>query len=436
MRSTLRVSGKKPTSVFASRNSRYYFLGQVVSQVGTSMQVVAQSWLVYQLTRSPLILGLVASAPTFAALVFSAPAGVIADRFAARRVLFCSHVVLALIALMLGLLAAHGSLTAWVLTLSALGVGAVNALIMPTAQVFIAEIAGDAQIRRAVTTNNTIVELAFLIGSGAAGPTIGLIGVSGVILVNAASFVAVFLTLFLIRPAELHHRSRSRGGGAPMWQAWKYLFGRLDLTLLVVVTAVVSTAGTSLPPLLLLLTKGLHKEAGAYGLFLATLSVGSLLGAWPAWRFRMTLGRLTASAVLFGVLQTLVAIMPNVPTITLALLPLGVASLLLRAGVLSLVQLQTDPGFRGRMLAIFHLVFRVGMLTGTLVCSWLAGVFGPRPAIGVGGVSVAVSVTVIVAVLAAMGTLRIRPGRRRLDIVLSTHRRGRHRRRFRPVVPD
>src|SRR3569833_221247 len=225
MRSTLRVSGKKPTSVFAPRNSRYYFLGQVVSQVGTSMQVVAQSWLVYQLTRSPLIPGLVASAPTIAALVFSAPAGVIADRFAARRVLFCSHVVLALIALMLGLLAAHGSLTAWVLTLSALGVGAVNALIMPTAQVCIAELAGDAQIRRAVTTNNTIVELAFLIGSGAAGPTIGLIGVSGVILVNAASFVAVFLTLFLIRPAELRHRSRSRGGGVLLWLVWLFLFG-------------------------------------------------------------------------------------------------------------------------------------------------------------------------------------------------------------------
>jgi MFS family permease len=425
------VSGEEPKSIFASRNPRYYFLGQVVSQVGTSMQVVAQSWLVYQLTESPLLLGLVASAPTFAALVFSAPAGVIADRLSARRVLFCAHVLLGLIALVLGLLAAHGSLTAWQLTISALAVGSVNAVIMPTSHVFIAEIAGDTQIRRAVTMSNTVVELAFLIGSAVAGPTIGLIGVSGVILLNSASYVAVLLTLFLIRPADLHRRARTRRGGARPRGAWRYLFSRLDLTLLVVTTAAVSTAGTSLPPLLLLLTKSLHQEAGAYGLFLATLSVGSLLGAWPTWRYQMTLGRLAVSAVIFGVLQTAVAIMPNIPTITLALLPLGVVSLVLRAGVLSLVQLQTDPDFRGRILGVFQLVFRVGMLAGTLLCSWLAGVLGPRRAIGIGGVSVTTSVTVIVAVLTLFGMLSIARGRRRLDVVLAERPKGRHRRRVR-----
>jgi len=428
MRSASRTSGKKPESIFASRNARFYFLGQLVSQTGTSMQVVAQSWLVYQLTKSPLLLGLVASAPTFATLVFSAPAGVIADRFSARRVLFGAHVVLALLALLLGLLAARGSLTAWELTVSALAVGAVNAIIMPTSQVFIAEIAGDTHIRRAVTMNNMIVELGFLVGSAAAGPIIGLMGVSGVILLNSASFVAVFSTLFLIRPAELHRRSRARRGDARLRSAWTYLSSKLDLTLLIVMTAVVSTAGTSLPPLLLLLTQELHQDAGAYGLFLATLSVGSLLGAWPVWRFKMTLGRLALSAVVFGILQTAVAVMPNIVTVTLALLPLGVVSLVLRAGVLSLVQLQTDPDFRGRILAIFHLVFRVGMLTGTLLCSGLADVLGPRPAIGIGGISVTASVVAIVGALTVLGELSIAAGRRsRLDIVISARPKGRHR---------
>lgn len=392
------------------------------------MQVVAQSWLVYQLTKSPLLLGFVASAPTFATLLFSAPAGVIADRFSARRVLFCAHIVLASLALVLGLLAARGSLTAWELMASAFAVGAVNAIIMPTSQVFIAEIAGDTQLRRAVAMNNVIIELAFLIGSAAAGPVIGLIGVSGVILLNSASFGAVFLTLFLVRPAELHSRSRARGDGSRLLSAWTYLSSNLDLTLLVVMTAVVGTAGTSLPPLLLLLTKELHQDAGAYALFLATLSVGSLLGAWPVWRFRMTLGRLLLSAVVFGLLQTAVALMPNVVTITLALLPLGVVSLVLRAGALSLVQLQTDPDFRGRILGIFHLVFRVGMLIGTLLCSGLADVLGSRSAIGIGGIFVTASVVVIVGALTALGPLSIALGRRsKLDIVISARRKGRHR---------
>ncbi|MEU1805641.1 MFS transporter [Streptomyces sp. NPDC019937] len=434
------MTDSRPPGLFGARNPRFYFVGQVVSQVGTNMQIVALGWFTYQLSRDELVLGIVTAAPILTMLLIGPVGGLVADRFPARRVLLCTHALLALFALALGLLAEHGSIAVWQLIVSALCVGAVNAIGLPTAQVFVSEIAGDAMLRQAVTLNNVILDLSLIVGSAAVGPVMAMMGLGGVILLNAASYLTVVVALLLVRPAELHTRRQAPKDRTQLWRAWVYLWARPGLALLIVIIATVGVFGTSLPSLLLLLTSSeLNEEAGAYGVLLAVISVGSLLGAWMMWRAKVVLGTVLAGSVLLGVLEIVTSVMPTVVTLGLVLLPLGMVSLVLRAGLLSLAQLQTRPDYRGRVMAIFQLVYRSGWLLGTLLTSWLAGVLGPRPVIGLGGAGVTLGVALIIMIMVTFGVMSVsftaaRPPR--LHVELPQPPEGRHRRRPRHAIAD
>ncbi|MFS8201137.1 MFS transporter [Streptomyces sp. CWNU-52B] len=422
------------------RNARLYYTGLIVSQTGTNTQLVALGWYTYQLSHDALVLGVVTAAPIFTMLLFSQVGGLAADRFRPRRVLLCSHSLLALSALLLGLLAYSGSLEVWHLVVSALCVGSINAIGLPTEQVFVSEMAGDALLRRAVTLNNVILNLSLVVGSAVALPLLGALGLGGVVLLNGLSYLTMFTALVLVRPAQLHTRPRRVAGRPRVLGAWGYVRHSPGLTLLLLVIGTVGLFGTSLPSLLLLLTADEFPErAGAYGVLLGVISVGSLVGGWLTWRADVVLGTVLVGSVLLGMLELATAAMPSLLTLGTVLLPVGAVSLVLRAGLLSLAQLQTMPEFRGRVVAIFQLVYRAGWFLGTLGASWVAQTWGPRTAIALGGAAVTAVVLVVVLVMTASRAMSVSLITRRVprvSIALAPEPEGRHRRPPRHLAAD
>ncbi|MFE9611454.1 MFS transporter [Streptomyces sp. NPDC006012] len=432
--------GVRAPGLFASRNPRFYYAGLIVSQVGTNTQLVALGWYTYQLSHNALVLGVVTAAPIFTMLLLSQVGGLVADRYPPRRILLCSHSLLTVLALLLGLLAYSGSLEVWHLVVSALCVGSINAIGLPAEQVFVSEVAGDALLKKAVTLNNVILNLSLVVGSSAAGPLMAAVGLGGVVLLNALSYLTMLTALLLIRPARLHVRAARPGRRPRVRGAWGYVWHSPVLTLLLLVIGIVGLFGTSLPSLLLLLCSGeLAAHAGAYGILLSVISVGSLVGAWLTWRTKVVLGTVLVSSLLLGILELATAAMPSLLTLGLVLLPVGVVSLVLRAGLLSLAQLQTLPEFRGRVMAIFQLVYRAGWFLGTLIASWLAQAWGPRPAIALGGAAVTLLVAAVVLVMTAFRAMSVSVLTQRvprISIDLAPEPEGRHRRPPRHMAAD
>ncbi|MFE0490769.1 MFS transporter [Streptomyces griseoaurantiacus] len=424
--------GVHAPKLLVSRNQRLYYAGLIVSQTGTNTQLVALGWYTYQRSHDAFVLGFVTAAPIFTMVLFSQVGGLAADRFPPRRVLLCTHSLLALVALLLGLLSCSGSLEVWHLVASSLCVGSINAIGLPAEQVFVSEVAGDSLLTRAVTLNNVILNLSLVVGSSLAGPLIGAVGLGGVVLLNGLSYLAMFTALLLIRPAQLHVRLRRAGARPRVRSAWGYVWRSPSLTLLLLVIGTVGLFGASLPSLLLLLTAGeLTEEAGAYGILLAVISVGSLIGGWLTWRTDVSLGIVLMSSLLLGFLELGTAAMPSLLALGLVLLPVGAVSLVLRAGILSLAQLQTLAEFRGRVVAIFQLVYRACWFLGTLVATWAAQTWGPRMAIAVGGAAVTSVVAAIILVMTVFRAMSVSLVVRRLprvSLALTPDPAGRHRR--------
>ncbi|MFJ2819162.1 MFS transporter [Streptomyces sp. NPDC087294] len=432
------ASGAPTPGLLATRNPRLYYAGLIVSQVGTNTQLVALGWFTYQLSHDAIVLGVVSAAPILTMLLFSQWGGVAADRFPPRRVLLCTHSLLAVLTLLLGLLARSGSLAVWHLVCFTLCVGSVNAIGLPTEQVFVSEVAGDDRLGKAVTLNNVILNLSLIVGSAAAGPLLDALHLGGVVLLNALSYLTMITALLLMSPRRLHTRVRRPGARPRVRGAWAYVGHSPALTVLLVVIGIVGLFGTSLPSLLLLLCSGeLSAQAGAYGILLAVVSVGSLAGGVLTWRNEVALGTVLIAGLLLGILELAVAAMPSLLTLGLVLLPVGVVSLVLRAGLLSLAQLQTLPEFRGRVMAVFQLVYRAGWFLGTLLAGWLAQVWGPRPAMAVGGAAVTALVATVIVVMTATKAMRVSLHPQRTPhITLAPHPNGRHRRPPLHLTPD
>ena len=398
-------SKKERTGVFSRRNGRLFFAGQLISMVGSSMQLVALGWVALDLSHNGLMLGLVNSVPILAMLVAGPFGGYVADRFSARRVLVVTNAVQGLVAAGLGVLASQHVLALWQLVVGALLVGVMASISVPTTQVFVGEIAADSHLPQAINVNNAIMVLSSVIGYILVGPTINWLGTAGVISINAVSYLASISALLLIRGAELHPRQKSEKAGAQLSEAVAFLRTQLNLKVFLAITAVVSLFTANLPTLLLLMSE--DDGARTYGTLLTALTIGSTVGAAALVRVKPALGTVIVGSLLLGLLEAAIPIASNFAALIAVLFVMGAITLVLQTGLLTMVQLQTRPDLRGRVLAIFMSVFRACDLTGTLMAGWLAHVGGPRALIGVEGWATAVALVAICVVLVATRALSI-----------------------------
>jgi MFS family permease len=396
------------------RNYRLFASGQVVSNIGTWMQRIAQDWLVLELSGyNPVALGIAAALQFLPTLFLTLWAGVLADRVDKRKLLIGIQAGMAVTALVLGLLDVTGIVALWQVYLICLVFGLFTAFDPPVRQSFVGEMVGKDKLANAVALNSSTFNLARILGPAIAGVMIIWTGTGWVFLVNAASTVAVIIGLIRMNPAELHRTPVTADRRGQLMAGLRYVRGRPDImTVLILVFCVSTFAFTFFTTLAIAAANVFHREADGYGLLSTLLAVGSFSGALLAVR-RSTrrkpgLTLLVGSGFAFGILEIVAGVMPSYLAFGLALIPCGLAMMTFMNTANSTIQLSVAPEMRGRVMALYMLVFIGGNPIGAPMTGWMAAQFGGRSPFVIGGAVAAVSTLVCGIVLARRGGIKVR----------------------------
>ena len=372
-----------------NRNYRYYATGGVVSNVGTWMQRVAQDWLVLQLSgQSGVALGITTGLQFLPMLVLAPFAGTVADRFSKRKVLIATQSFMAAMGAVLGLLDITGVVAVWHVYLLALLLGVGAAFDGPARQSFVIEMVGREDLPNAVGLNSASFNLGRVIGPAVAGFLIVLIGTGPVFLINAASFAAVIVALVKMRPAELMPMPRRTKGRGQVLEGIRYVRGRPDLVMVMVIVFFVGTFGLNFQMTsALMATQVYGKGAGEYGLLGTVVAIGSLSGALlAARRGRPRLRLIVVAAVAFGIIEVAAGMMPTYVTFMALLIPLGLSQMTMLNSANATMQLSVDPAMRGRVMALYMALLMGGTPIGAPLIGALAEVAGARWSLIAGGV--------------------------------------------------
>ncbi|HVB27649.1 MAG TPA: MFS transporter [Mycobacteriales bacterium] len=402
-------------SLFSSlrvRNYRLFAAGQVVSLTGTWGQRVAQDWLVLGLSHnSGTAIGLTTGLQFAPTLLLTLYGGVLADRYPKRRLLIITQVSMGVTALALGILDVAHVVTLWQVYLLAALLGVGSAFDTPTRQAFVSELVDRDQLANAVSLNSATFNTARVIGPAVAGVMISSVGTGVVFLANAASFLAVILGLALIRDGELHHTEPLPRRRGQLGEAFRYIRARPDLLMPILLVAVVGTFGFNFQITTALLAKTtFHRGPSAYGLLSTAIASGSLIGALlAARRARPRDALVFGSCIAFGVLEVVAGVMPSYLTFLILLIPTGVAALTFTTAANATVQLGASPAMRGRVMAVYVLVFLGGTPFGAPIVGWVAQTFGARWSLIIGGVLCAVAAVATGLALVRARQLRIEP---------------------------
>lgn len=379
------------------RNYRLFATGQVVSLSGTWGQRVAQDWLVLELSGSSgVALGIVTGLQFLPVLLFSLWGGLLADRYDKRRLLIAVQVVMGLLALALGLLDVTGAVELWHVYALAFGLGMAAAVDTPVRQAFVVEMVGPEDLPNAVSLNSATFNSARIVGPALAGLAIAAVGTGWVFLANAVTYVAVVTGLARMRTAELRPSRRVDRAKGQTREGLRYVRERPTLLATMLLVLVIGTFGLNFQITMALVARQVFdRGAASFGLLTSMLAVGSLIGALLSARRTgpPPVRRLFTAAVVFGLLEVCVGLAPTFETMALLLVPTGVAVLTFTTAANATVQLGSDPEVRGRVMALYVLVFLGGTPFGAPLIGAVAEAFGPRSSLLVGGtVSVLASI--------------------------------------------
>jgi MFS family permease len=369
-------------------NYRLWAAGALVSNVGTWMQRTAQDWLVLtQLTHKNATAVGVVMALQFAPQVLLLPlTGFAADHLDRRKLLLATQSTMGALALGLGMLTVSGLVQLWHVYGFAFLLGCATAFDAPARQTFVSELVGEADLSNAVALNSTSFNAARLIGPAIAGLLIPRVGTGWLFLINAASFVAVLMSLSLLHVSELHRNNRAPRTRGSLADGFRYIRNRPDLKVLLLMIFLIGTFGLNFPIFISTMSVSVfHKGASQYGLLTSIMAIGSVCGALlSARRKNSNIRILVVAGTAFGLGFVLASVMPTYWLFGLALIVIGASSQTLTTTTISAVQLSTDPAMRGRVMAILLAVALGGTPLGAPMVGWVADAFGPRWALGVG----------------------------------------------------
>jgi MFS family permease len=374
-----------------SSNYRVWAAGALVSNVGTWMQRTAQDWLVLtELTHHNASAVGVVMALQFAPQLLLLPwTGFAADHFNQRRLLIVTQATMGGLALLLGLLTVTGVVQLWHVYVFAFLFGSAAAFDAPVRQTFVAELVGDADLSNAVALNSTSFNAGRMIGPAISGLVIASVGTGWAFLINGVSFVAVLLSLSLLRTSTLHANERAHRAKGSFTGGFRYVWKRPDLKAILVMLFLIGTFGLNFPIFISTMAVSVfHTDARGYGALSSIMAIGTVCGALiSASRSKPQFGSLLVGAAVFGLGCALAGVAPSYWLFGAALVVTGVAALTFTNTTNSLMQLSTEPAMRGRVMAL-----RVGMALGGTpigapIVGWVADTFGPRWALGVGAAS-------------------------------------------------
>ncbi len=370
-------------------NYRRYFAGQIVSVSGNWMQMVAEVWLILELTGSGVAVGMTTALQFLPILLFGAWGGVLADRFAKRRLLMVTQGLMALPAVALFAVTVSGAVAPWMVFALVFVRGTVNAVDNPTRQSFAIEMVGPERVVNAVSLNTVLIHASRLIGPAFAAVLIALVGVGACFALNVLTFAAMVFALSQMDPAQLRTPPRAGRERGAVRAALRYVRRTPELAVPLALMALVGTFGFNFQVVLPLLARfSFEGGASAYALLVAAMGAGSVVGALITGAHGRTDGRMIAGAALaFGVIALLAAAMPSlaleIPLVAL----LGAAAVTFGAAINASLQLSVEPQMRGRVMALYSVVFLGSTPIGGPLAGWLAETYDPRAALGLAAVA-------------------------------------------------
>jgi MFS family permease len=364
-------------------NYRRYFAGQLISLSGTWMQTVAAIWVVLSLTDSGVAVGLTTALQFLPMLLIGAWGGLLADRIPKRRLLMVTQALMAIPAVGLLAVTATAVVTPWMVYLAVFAMGSVNAIDNPTRQSFVIEMVGPDRVVNAVSLNSVIVQAARIVGPALAGILIATVGVVPCFALNALTFVAMILALARMDPERLQAPPVAGRQPGAIRAGLRYVLRTPELLVPLALMGLVGTLGFNFQVVLPLLAR-FSFDAGAmtYATLVSAMAVGSIVGALVNGHRGRTGPRLIAGGALaFGIAALLSAVMPSLAFEVPALMLLGAASVTFAATINSTLQLAVAPEMRGRVMALYSVVFLGSTPIGAPLTGWLAQTYDPRVAL-------------------------------------------------------
>ena len=375
-----------------SRNYRLFFGGQGISLIGTWMQQIAMSWLVYRMTNSPFLLGLIGFSSQICSLFFSPFAGVISDRWNRHRILVATQSLAMIQAFILAALTLTGTVTVPHLIILALFLGFVNAFDMPTRQAFVVEMVEKREdLANAIALNSFLFNSARLVGPSVAGILISILGEGMCFFLNAFSFLAVIVALLAMKMA--YHKKGSQE--TQIFQGFKegftYALGFPPIRSILFFLGWISLVGTANTTLMPIFAKKiLHGGPQTYGFLMAAIGAGAIIGAifLASRRSVLGLGRIIVLASgIFGIGLISFSLSHFLWLSFSVLLLVGFGMMVQMASSNTILQTMVDDDKRGRVMSLYVMAFMGMAPLGSLAGGSLAGVIGAPYTLAVGGAS-------------------------------------------------
>jgi MFS family permease len=407
---TRRTSGRDVLAIFRVRNFRLLVTSIFFTSLSMWMTRVAVDWLVLELTGNLALVGLAVTLQFGPTLVFGAFAGVVADRFSRRAIVLLTQTVALLGSATLALLAILGAAELWHVYLVAAVSGVAGALENPARSALIGQIVDPVRLPVAMSLNAGVFHTGGLIGPAVSGILIALVGSGWSIGVAALATLVSILAFALFRSRELSAVARPAEGSGGVGFALRYALGKPTILWPMVLIAFVATFGMTLPVLFTAAAGEVGFDTGStgYGLYTSLAAVGAVVGALVSARRRSL--RLRSVAFLtgaYGLSIVLAGVVPVYGVFLAAIIALGVFRLMFAIGAESMVQLSTNPGVRGRVMAIYLVLLIGGQAAGGLVIGWIAEVLGMTVAFAVAGGMPLLAALVVAVVLARRHQLTV-----------------------------
>lgn len=344
---------------FRHRNFRLLFPASTLSNIGSWAQLIAQDWLVLELTHSAWLLSVVAMLQLLPALALSIPAGGLADRLDNRRFLIGTNLVSMVTAAALGLLVIWEAVAFWHIALLAFVLGIANALDGPFRQSFNTALVGPDDVPNAVSLLSVNINLARLIGPATSGLLISAVGTGPSFLINALSYGFMIAALLGMRVAEFHHEERGVGGGR-LIDGWHYIRGRSDLQVVLIAVFITAAFGMNFSFFNALMVRNVFGEGAAvYGLMGSVVALGSLTAAVVSTRLEHNRHPrfVMKGSLAFAAMMALLALSPNLWTYAMLLPFAGFSVLVTLIAGNGAMQVHTDPAVRGRVMGWYMMAY-------------------------------------------------------------------------------
>lgn len=386
-------------------NYRLWFGANIIASTGKWMQRVAQDWLVLTVLTvgSGTALGITTALQFLPILLFSPWAGVIVDRVNRRRLLQFTQGMNVVTSLILGALVLTDVAELWHVYILAFVTGVLATIDAPARQTFVSELVPLESLPNAVGLNSAAFNVARLLGPATSGFVIAWVGPGWVFMVNALLFLAPVIAVGLMNVDLLTPAKQVKREKGQIREGVRYVKNRTDIIVIMIVAGSVSAFGMNFQMTsAVMATEVFGKGPGEYGILGSFMAIGALAGALLAARRQFPRVRLVVvSAFLFGIFDIALGLAPNYATFALLAIPTGLAMLTMITSANAAIQVSTDPDMRGRVMALYMMVYLGSNPIGAPIIGWIADTWGGRWSLVAGGL-----VAIVVSVAAAIWAIK------------------------------